>query len=234
MGQFDGKTVMITGASGNLGSATARRFAAEGATLLMVDRVEERLDALIAELGAQHIKGMADLGQPDEIDALMAHLEADGYHVDVLIHTVGGYAGGTPTHEASVDEFEKQMYINARAVFVTCGRVANHMIKHGVKGKIVVTLSRAADHGVKDSAASSASKAAARSLVESLAQELHRYGVNVNAVSPSTIDTPNNRNSMPNADFSTWVTPDQIVDAFMFLASDQADRIRGMNLAVYG
>ncbi|PJF45143.1 MAG: 3-oxoacyl-ACP reductase [Phototrophicales bacterium] len=234
MGKFEGKTVMITGASGALGSVAARRFAAEGARLVLVDRIEEHLDKLIEELGAQHMKAMADLGQADDVGRLIEQLEADGVRIDVLIHTVGGYAGGTPVHEASIEEFEKQFYINTRAIFVTCGRVARHMIQQGIKGKIVVTLSKAAEKGVKNSAASSASKAAAKSLVESMAQELQQYSININGVSPSTLDTEANRRAMPNADFSTWVNPDDIVDAFMFLASEEAQRIRGVNLTVYG
>lgn len=234
MGQFDGKLVMVTGACGGLGNVTVRRFADEGATLVLVDRDESRLDALIEELSHQHIKAVIDLGQPESVDALTDRLEANGQSIDVLVHTVGGYAGGTPVHEATVDEFEQQFYLNTRAVFVTCGRVASHMVRQGVAGKIIVTLSKAAENGVKDSGASSASKAAALSLVQSMAQELHPHNINVNGVSPSTIDSPRAREASPNADYSRWVTHDQIVEAFIFLASGAADRIRGLNLKVYG
>jgi len=126
------------------------------------------------------------------------------------------------------------MALNARSVYVTCGAAARHMVERGTAGSIVVVLARAALKGAKNQAAYTASKAAAQRVVESMAAELLDYGIRVNAVMPSTIDTPANRASMPNADFSRWVPPAQIADVIFFLASAAAAPISGDSIAVYG
>ena len=234
MAQFANKVVMITGASGGLGSVVTRRFAEAGATLVLADRQQARLDTLLETLDGDHMGIVADLGDPTAVQASINEIEATGKTIDVLIHTVGGFAGGKPMHETELADFQKQMLINAQAIFVTAGAVAAHMVRHNHPGKLVLTLSKLADKGGKNLSVASASKAAARSLMESMAAELNEHNITVNAVSPSTIDTPNNRKAMPNADFAKWVTPDQIVDAMMFLASDAAERVSGVNLQVFG
>jgi NAD(P)-dependent dehydrogenase (short-subunit alcohol dehydrogenase family) len=94
-------------------------------------------------------------------------------------------------------------------------------------------LARAALKGSKDHSAYTASKAAAQRIVESMAAELRDHGINVNGVLPSTIDTPANREAMPNADFNKWVKPAEIADAIAFLASPAAKAIHGVSLEVY-
>ena len=112
-------------------------------------------------------------------------------------------------------------------------RIARHMVEKNVSGKIVIVLARSGLKGSSNHGAYTASKAAAQRIMESMSAELRDKGINVNGVLPSTIDTPSNRESMPNADFSKWVAPEELASAIAFLASDQARAIHGTSLEVY-
>ena len=234
MAAFDGKVVLVTGASGNLGQVVAREFAAQRAKLVLVAREAEALKALAGELQTESMTEAADLGDPASVDALVERIEARFGGIDVLVHTVGGYAAGKPVHETDVDVLEKMINLNVRPIFVTAGRVAKSMVARGAGGKIVVVLAKSALKGSARNAAYTASKAAAQRIVESMALELRDLGINVNAVLPSTIDTPVNRAEMPNADPAKWVTTKDLADTILFLASAQADKIHGASLEVYG
>lgn len=234
MATFAGKVVMVTGATGNLGQVVARTFAAEGAKLALVARDAADLAALAAELPVETLAEAADLGDPASVDALVGRIEARFGGIDVLAHTVGGYAAGKPVHETPVEVLEKVIALNVRPVYVTCGRVARSMVERGQGGKIVVVLAKSALKGSAKNAAYTASKAAAQRIVESMALELRDQGINVNAVLPSIIDSPQNRQDMPSADTAKWVTPDDVAAAMLWLASDAAAKIHGASLEVYG
>jgi NAD(P)-dependent dehydrogenase (short-subunit alcohol dehydrogenase family) len=231
-GEFDGKVVMVTGANGNIGQVVARRFAAQGATLVLVGRKEAELTPLVAELGG--MPGVADVTDESSMDALVKAVEEKYGHIDVLAHTVGGFASGQPVHEAGLDVWNKMMALNAGSVYVTCGRVARHMVEKGVQGRIIAILSKNAYKGTAKAAAYSAAKAAAQRVLESMAAELREKGITVNGIVPSTIDTPQNREGMPNADYSKWVQPEEIADAMLYLASEKAKSVSGISLDIFG
>ena len=234
MAALDGKVVLVTGATGNLGQVVARKFAGQGAKLVLVARNADDLKALADELGGETMTEAADLGDLESVDALVKRVEARFGGIDVLAHTVGGYAAGKPVHETGIDVLEKVINLNVRPVFVTGGRVAQSMVERGQGGKIVVVLAKSALKGSANNGAYTASKAAAQRIVESMALELRDQGINVNAVLPSTIDTPQNRKEMPNADPAKWVTVDDLADAILFLASPEAAKVTGTSLEVYG
>ena len=234
MGEFSGKVVAVTGASGNLGSVLVRQFAAEGARLVLLDRTAEKLQKLSAELGGESMSVTADLADPASVDQLIRDVEARFGQIDVLAHTVGGFESGATVYESEYEVMERMLNLNVRPVYVTAGRVARHMVEKSVRGKIVVVLARSGLKGFAGGSAYTASKAAAQRVVESLAAEVRDKGIHVNAVMPSTIDTPANRASMPNADFSKWVTPDDIANTILFLASDRGNAFYGSSLEVYG
>lgn len=234
---FAGKTVLITGANGALGQAVVTRYAAAGANLALVEHHGGGLDALMARLSVPAERWLAltaNATDPASISDAVAQAAARFGHVDALAHTVGGYSAGDPAHETGLDVWDKMMALNARAVYVTCGAAARHMLERGVRGSMVVVLARAALSGSKNQSAYTASKAAAQRVVESMAAELLPHGIRVNAVLPGTIDTPANRESMPKADFSKWVPPAQIADVMLFLASDAAAAVSGASVPVYG
>ncbi len=137
---FSGKVVMVTGAGGNIGQAVARRFAAASATVVLVGRSKNELSAIADEV--KGVVGVADVTDPASLDALVKQVEGSHGKIDILAHTVGGYNAGTPVHESGIDVWEKMMTLNARSVYVSCGRVAKHMVEHEVKGRIIAILAK--------------------------------------------------------------------------------------------
>lgn len=238
MADMNGKTVMITGASGNVGRALAHRYGAQGANLILVDRSVDRLNEFQDELkrmyGVQIHPAAVDANSASEVDALIAAVDAHFAQIDILAHTIGGFAFGEPVYAMNMDVFEQQIDLNVRPLYTLVGRVVKYMLDHGAKGKVVIVLARAALKGAANSSAYNASKAAAKSVMESLSLEVRDSGINVNAVLPSIIDTPRNRDEMPKADFSKWVTIDQIAEAIYFLSTDAATPMHGVSLEVYG
>jgi NAD(P)-dependent dehydrogenase (short-subunit alcohol dehydrogenase family) len=232
MGQFDGKLVMVTGANGNVGQAVARRFTEAGAKVICVGRKEAELTDLVKETNG--VLGLADVTDEASLDALVKKIEAEQGPIAALAHTVGGYAAGQPVHESGLDVWDKMLTLNAKSVWITCGRVARHMVEKGVQGNLVAILSKDAYQGRAKTAAYAASKAAAQRVLESMAQELAGQGIRVNGIVPSMIDTPQNRAAAPNADYSKWVQPDDIAAAILFLASGQAHSINGISLNIFG
>lgn len=235
MTDMTGKTILITGATGNVGSAVAKAFAATGAHLALVDMSADRTAQLIEALGGDTTRFLgfpADLSSPEAVDTLIHHVHDHFGGIHGLAHTVGGYAAGTPVHETGLDVFDRMMALNARLVYLVAGKVAAHMVAHHIPGSISVIVARAALKGATNMAAYTASKAAALRIVESMAFELREHHIRVNAISPSIIDTPPNRQSMPNADFSKWVQPAQIADLMTFLASDAASAITGAHIEI--
>jgi NAD(P)-dependent dehydrogenase (short-subunit alcohol dehydrogenase family) len=224
------KTYLITGATGNVGRAIARTFAEAGAKLALVDMNMDAINALISEIGGNHKAFSADLGNPEAIDTLLAGIGESFGAVDGLVHTVGGFAMGDPVHAVNLDVFDRMMTLNARIVYLLAGKVASHMIEKGVKGSISIMLARSGGKGAKNQAAYTASKAAATRIMESMALELKEHGIRVNGVSPSVIDTPQNRASMPNVTPDNWVSPAQIGDLMVFLATNSA--MTGANIEI--
>lgn len=234
MGQFDGKIAVVTGACGNVGQPTVRRLAADGAKIVIVDRQEERAQSLAAELPTESMWFNLDVTQADSVEAMIEAVEARFGQIDILAHTVGGFTAGKKIYEPGMDDLEKMWMLNVVPIYVLCGRVARFMLDKGVPGSIIAIVSRAALSGAAGSGAYTASKAAALRLLESLSLEVRGDGINVNAISPSIIDTPPNRADMPNADFSKWVTPAQIAETIAFLASPAGAGYHGANMELYG
>lgn len=227
---------IITGAVGNLGLATAQTFQAAGHTLVLVDRSADRLGHLFKSFaGSGHhlLAGGIDLSAPASLDCLVATTLAHFGRVDVLIHTVGGWRGGRPVHETDLADWDFLFNVNLRTTLLCCRAVVPQMLKQG-SGRIITVASRDGLSGKAGYAAYSASKSAVLRLNESLAEELKASNINVNCVLPSTIDTPQNRAGMPEADFSKWVEPAAIADVILFLASDASRAISGAAIPVFG
>ena len=236
MGLLDGKVALITGAAGALGSAAARRFGEEGATLVLVDNRPRRLAETCGDLCETYdttLIGNVDVTIPRSVGKLVEMVLKDKERIDVLLNVVGGYEGPGPVRDTSPEVFDQMMALNAKSVFLMSGAVSPHMIEQG-SGKIVNIAASAGLKARRDNSAYAASKAAVLRLTESLAADLKDHGVNVNAVLPSTIDTPANREMMAGADFEKWVTPDALADVLVFLASDMARAIHGAAIPVYG
>lgn len=232
--RFANKVIVISGAGGNLGATTARLFANEGAKLVLLDRHTERCEQLISEIGSERGMVIATDVTNEEAVADMVRQTVERFgQIDGLVHTVGGFAMGTKVYEGGVDVLDKQFLLNAKALYITCGQVAKYMVENNVKGTIVAVVSRAAVKGGAAASAYTASKAAALRIIESLAAEVADMGIRVNAVSPSVIDTPANREAMSKANFDDWVTAEELAASIAFLSSDASSAIYGTNLEVY-
>jgi NAD(P)-dependent dehydrogenase (short-subunit alcohol dehydrogenase family) len=233
---FADQVVMVTGGSGNLGGAVARAFYAAGARLVVPDRSADRLPAMFPELadaGRHYLVGSTDLSQPEDVARLVeATLERFG-QIDVLVNTVGGYRAGAPPHETSLETWDFMLNLNARTAFLTGRAVIPAMLERG-RGKIINTAARSALAGGANEVAYSASKSMVARITESFAAAYKAKGINVNAIVPGTIDTPQNREAMPKADFGRWVQPESIAQVVLFLASDAASIINGALIPVYG
>jgi len=236
MFDFSSCVVIVTGAAGNLGSAVARAFQAAGAKLALVDRAADRLPRLFPDLvdSPNHFLATSiDLTSADAVQTMVDETVKRFGRIDVLVNTAGGYRAGTPVHETPLEAWDFMLNLNARTVFIASRAVIPHMLRQG-SGRIVNVAARAALKGGAKMAAYSVSKSAVVRLTESMAAELKKEGINVNCVLPGTIDTPQNRQAMPNADHSRWVKPEAIADVIQFLASDASRAVQGAAIPVYG
>ncbi len=231
------QVVVVTGASGNLGQATVNALQEAGARLVLVDRtIEESLARLFPVLAGTPARCLAlsvDLTDEGAVDGMVERALAHFGVIDGLVNIVGGYRGGTPVHETDPATLQFLFDLNVRTMFLTSRAVLPHMIARR-KGRIVSVSARAALQGGRNMAAYSLAKMAVVRLTESMAAEVRQYGVNVNAILPGTIDTPQNRAEMPTADFSRWVAPEALADVIVFLLSDAARAIHGAAIPVYG
>ena len=220
------RVALITGGTGALGRAVVRRFLDDGAEVHVSWVVAREVDDLKAFLGAD--AGRVRLHEADVSDAaavqrLMAEV---GGRLGILANLVGGFA------YASLDDtdpatWQKMLAMNATSAFFCCKYAVPHM-RAGGFGRIVnVAAAPALGRGAANMSAYSASKSAVLNLTYSLSHELARDGITVNAIVPSTIDTPANRASMPQADRSTWLAPADIAGVVAFLASDAAGIVTG-------
>ena len=236
MTQFKDKVVMVTGASGNLGSAVTRAFVDAGAKLALIDRQPERLAERFPELVSESERFLtenADLTSEAAITAVVEKTIEKFGRIDVLVHTVGGFFSGPPLHETPLDKLEFMLTINAKTTFITNQAVLKKMVPQG-SGKIINIAARPAFQGNKNMSAYSAAKAAVLRLTESAAAEVKSAGINVNAIIPGTIDTPQNREAMPNANADNWVQPESLADVILFLASPAARDIHGAAIPIFG
>lgn len=234
--ELNGKVAVISGAGGNLGRAVARRLRAENARLALIDINAQALEAFVQEQGwpEETVQiGAVDLTRKDEVDRFIERVTAAFGQIDILVNVAGGFKMGL-SYEMGERDWDFLMNLNAKSAFLLGAAVIRTMLARSQKGRIINIAARAALTGSASLSAYSASKAAVLRLTESMAAELLEHGITVNAVLPSTIDTPQNRQAMPNADFTKWVAPESLADVIAFLASDGARDISGAGIPVYG
>ena len=229
--------MLVAGGTGGLGGAVTLRFLEDGCATIVTYRAPEEFAALkkAAQTRAQSLEGdVVDVTHEDAVRKLTETILAKHKRIDVLVNTVGAYAGGLSLWETDSKVFEQMFALNVRSGYVLSRVVVPVMLQQG-KGAIVNVASRAAvDHAAAGAAAYAASKAAALAMMNSLAADLKSTGVRVNSVLPSIIDTEANRKAMPRADFTTWPQPEEIAGVIAFLCSDDAKPIHGAAIPVYG
>lgn len=236
MHSLKNQVAIITGAVGNLGTATARLFQQAGAKTVLVDHSPDRIREAFKDIAGSPdhlLAGGIDLSDAASLVKLIDQTLGKFGRVDALVNTVGGYRGGKPVHETDLADWDFLFNINVRTTLLCCRAVIPQMLKQQ-RGAIINVASRGGLSGSAGYAAYSASKSAVLRLTESLAAELKASNINVNCIMPGTIDTPQNRAAIRNGDFSKWVEPAAIAEVIAFLASDSARAINGAALPVYG
>ena len=225
---FAGHTVIVTGASGNLGGAVARAFAACEANVVLVAR---HVAALTGVRPERQLAVPADLTrQPDGVRVAAEGLARFG-RIDVLCNVAGGFRMGPPVHETTDETWNFLLDLNVGTMLNMVRAVVPRMLAQG-GGRIVNVAANAALRGTAGMGAYCAAKSVVIRLTESMAAELRERNVNVNCVLPTTLDTPENRAAMPKADPSRWVRLDDLAQTIVFLASPGARAIHGAALPV--
>lgn len=233
---FSGKVILVAGGTGGLGRAVSLAFLERGAQVAVTSRHEKEFLALknaAADRSSRLSAFNVDVTGTEQTANLVSQLLSRSSRLDVLVNTVGGYAGGTPLWNLSPEVLEQMINLNFRATYALAKAAVPAMIAQK-SGSIVNIASKAAWDHAAGAAAYASTKAAAVALIDSLAADLIGTGVRANSVLPSIIDTAANRAAMPNADFSKWPKPEDIAQVILFLASDLARVIHGAAIPVFG
>jgi NAD(P)-dependent dehydrogenase (short-subunit alcohol dehydrogenase family) len=226
---LSGKVLAITGSDGALGQAAAASLSAYGATLALIEHASTPSTAVPA--GARRYGGI-DLTQENAARAVMERVVKEAGRLDGLVNIAGGFrweelAGGT------LDSWDSMYRINLRTAVVSCQAALPFLLQSG-GGRIVNVGAMGAVKAAAGMGAYAASKAGVAKLTEALAEELKDRGITVNAILPSTLDTPKNRADMPHADFARWVAPAEAAEVIAFLVSDAARAVTGALIPVAG
>ncbi|MFY9559858.1 MAG: SDR family NAD(P)-dependent oxidoreductase [Terriglobales bacterium] len=224
-----GKVVLVTGANGGLGANVTQGFLDAGATVIGTSRKIQQSDFKHSNFTAMPAEISAWEGARVLADQVLARFG----RIDVLAHTVGGFAGGQLIAETNDATFQRMFDLNLKSAFYLLRAVLPAMRKTG-NGRIIAIGSRAALEPGPGVGAYSASKAALVSLIRTVALENKDVGITANVILPGTMDTPANRKAIPNADVSKWVQPANVASLVMWLAGDAGKDITGAAIPVYG
>ena len=217
------KRIIVTGVAGSLGRAVAAQAADYGAQVVGLDIVPQLTDKNIVHY--QQI----DLTDRSATATCISNLD----NIDALVNVAGGFAMGTEASEPDDKEWQWMFRINVDTMRnATMASVPK--LRATGRGSIVNIGALGAVTGLPQMSAYGCAKSSVMRLTESLAEELKNDGINVNAVLPSIIDTAANREAMPDADFSQWVTPQQLAEVICFLISERATAITGALIPVKG
>lgn len=224
-----GKVVLVTGANGGLGAYVTRAFLDAGATVVGSSRNIRQTDFEHPSFTAQAAELATGKGARDLVDQVVGRFG----RLDVLVHTVGGFAGGQSIVDIDDATYQRMLDLNLNSVFHIL-RAAINPLRQSGNGRLVAIGSRAAVEPGVLVGSYSASKAAMVSLIRTVALENKDAGLRANVVLPGTMDTPANRKAMPNADFSKWVQPASVASLITWLASDAGKDMNGAVIPVYG
>jgi len=230
---FENRTILVTGAAGNLGRVLAEAFAERGARLVLVDQTKEALEKAFRPNDPKRLLAPTNLLDAGAVEATVEDAIGRFGRIDVLANLAGGFRMGEPVHATPDTTWNFLLDLNVRTMLHAVRSVVPRMLQAG-GGKIVNVGAFAAQKGAARMGAYVASKSAVIRLTETLALELREKNINVNCVLPTVLDTPQNRADMPKADPGHWVAPKDLANVIVFLASDAARAIHGAALPVTG
>jgi NAD(P)-dependent dehydrogenase (short-subunit alcohol dehydrogenase family) len=220
------RTALITGGSGGLGRAVVAAFAEEGWRVVVPDASPVPLD------GAESVE--ADLTVPGDVDrAVRVAAEREDAPLQAVVNLVGGFASDQPVATTPLADFEAQFALNLRPTYLVTQAALPALIDGG-GGAIVCVSSRAALFPFAGAAGYCASKAAVIAFTQVVAREHSGDGIRCNAVLPSMIDTPSNREAMPPSQHSSLTPPREIAQVIRFLCGDASAPTSGAAIPVFG
>lgn len=221
------KISLITGARGNMGRALVQRFVVDGFHVIGVD-------AHAGDDAAQFEAHAVDLLNEDAANSFVQSIIATHQRIDVAVLTVGGFAMGSIA-ETKTSDIAQQYKLNFETMYNVARPVFVQMLKQG-SGRLFLVGARPAlsAAGSKGMVAYGLAKSLVFRVAEMMNDEAKGSNVSVNVIVPSIIDTPQNRAAMPDANFATWVTPEQIAEVVAFHASEAASALRESVIKVYG
>jgi NAD(P)-dependent dehydrogenase (short-subunit alcohol dehydrogenase family) len=241
--RLGGRVAAITGGALGIGAATARLFAAEGAAVAVGDVKVDAAEAVVEEIvqgGGRAIAVGVDVGDAGQVQAYVDRTVADLGRLDVMFANAG-IAHSAPFLEHPEAQWHRVLRVNLTGVFLCCQIAARQMVKQG-GGRIITTASINAFRGVENLVGYNAAKAGVIELTRTMAVELARYHIAVNAIAPAQIDTRLTRTLPEEArrrraeriPMGRFGEPDEVARAALFLASDEASFVTGHTLAVDG
>lgn len=223
--------VLVAGGTGALGGAVVRALLDAGHPVTATWIVERERQGVERELG--QASGLTLL-QADLMDAEAAAAAVRGVEsVGAVVNLVGGYSGGSKVHETDPNDFDRMLALNLKPAFLLARAAMPRLVEAG-GGAFVGVSARAAVLPSGGQAGYTAAKAGLLAFIQALDAEYRDEGVRCNAILPSTIDTPANRESMPASDHSRWVPPEQIAAVVRFLVSEDSAPTSGAAVPVYG
>jgi NAD(P)-dependent dehydrogenase (short-subunit alcohol dehydrogenase family) len=218
--------VLVAGGTGALGAAVVRELVSADYTVVatwIVPRERERLESLPVELVE------ADLFDPAAAGSAVSAVD----DLEGVVDLVGGFASGPRVHETDPDEFARLITLNLTPAFMLARAAMPRMMERG-GGAFVGVSARPALRPFAGAAGYITGKAAVLAFVQALDAEYRDDGIRCNAILPSVIDTPANRESQPDADWSKWVPPEEIARVVRFLVSEDSKPTSGAAIPVYG
>ncbi len=249
IGRLAGKVALVTGAGGGIGQGIARRFAAEGASVGVLDVLATGVQQTVEQISAQGGKAVPlvyDLRDPDHVEMAVAQLRVAFGPINVVVNNAAVMPAGR-LHETKLDDWDRVFDVNVRGAYLVCREVIPDMIANG-GGSIIHMASITGVLGLPGIAAYSTSKGALIALTRAMSTDYARYGIRVNAVSPGTIDSPMLHDFLAHqsdptarrAEFDAMHpigrvgTIEEVASVFVFLASDEASFVTGANYRVDG
>ena len=240
--RFGGKVVIVTGAGSGIGEGIARRFSAEGATVVLVGRHRANIERVARSLPKERTRTrVADVSKAGQVDAAVKAVVKEFGRLDVMVNNAGIFEGSTVT-ETTPEQWERVMATNAGCVFNGSRAAIPHLVKTG--GCIVNTASVSGLGGDWNMSAYDASKGAVVNLTRAMAMDYAREGVRVNAVCPSLTLSGMTKDDVKKAStrkklkermpLGRVAMPEDIAAVVAFLASDDARFVTGVNLPVDG
>lgn len=228
--QFQDQVVIVTGGGRGIGRAIARAFAQEGAKVAICSRTAAELDSVAGELddfGAEALSCETDVSDPEDVSRLVDKTIEQFGHIDILVNNAGVWIPGS-AEDYSLSDLQTTMEINVNGVFLCSQAVFDSMAEHN-GGSIVNMSSVRGQEGYPRMAAYSASKFAVNGLTEALAREWQSHDIRVNAVCPGPVDTGFAAGEPRD---NARILPDDVADATLFLASEEAEHITAETLVV--